>query len=1123
MPSPEQLRARLMKKLDELFQLDQPDLDFGFYRIMHSKSEEIRSFISNDLMKIVAEEFGAIDEAKKAALQEEYQKAFETARLYGSPNPDDAEPVRKAKAALDSIRDTSSAEADIYDHLYRFFERYYDDGDFISRRYHTRETSDKAAPFAIPYNGEEVKLHWANADQYYIKSTENFSNFTFDLAKAQEVRSINEAGLLGAIKQIPADESYLVHFKVVDASEGEHGDIKTAEASRRFFILDASNPVSIDDKGELEVHFEFRPDPERSGQDGAWREKRNAEAVIGIIARLEVIAASEGNFKERIAKYLELFKTPAPTDSDRKRILLAKYIYQYTARNTKDYFIHKDLKGFLSRELDFYIKNEVMRLDDIESASAQPVGEYLTRIKVLRKIARQLIDFLAQLEDFQKKLWLKKKFIVETNYCITLDQIPEDLYPEIATNEAQCDEWVKLFAINEIEADLHNPGYSKPLTIEFLRANDKLVLDTRFFPEGFKNRLISSIDNLDERCNGLMIHSENQQALKLLQKRYSDSIKAIYIDPPYNTAASEISYKNSYKHSSWLSLINNALHLAKPLLDGKSGILCCTIDDYEQKVATYLIESIFGEIAGTVVIRIKPSGRPIPNGFAVSHEYAIFAKTDKSCAIERLDYSEEQRSRYGELDSRGPFFWESFRKAGSNTNRSDRPTMFYPFYFNKNTQKLRLPRMKYDENTMAFNVYEEPLSEEAVILPMKDDGSEGRWYFGLERASASIDEFIVKKQENGELRVYYRRRQNEGVQPTTIWTDSKYSATEHGTGLLKAIFGKQEVFTYPKSLYAVMDCLSVAGVDDSPNCAVLDFFAGSGTTGHAVISMNRKDNEQRKFILVEMGSYFDIALKPRIIKSLYSMTWKDGKPLNRTSGMSGILKYFRLESYEDTLNNLSFNSYLSPAIESSHSLRKDYLLRYFLDVETRGSQSLLNIDAFSDPTSYKLKVKRPGSDEYVENAVDLVETFNYLIGLRVKHIEAPQTFRADFVYEQDTELPSDHKPKLAVDGGITEDPKGPWWFRKVEGWVPKDPANPKNGQKERIIIVWRRLTGDIEKDNLVLDQWFKQACIKTGDNGFDVVYVNGSSTLANLKQDVEGWEVRLLEKEFMKRMWEVEA
>ena len=258
MPSVEQLRNRLLSKLSELFQLDQPDLDFGFYRIMHAKAQEVQDFIGTDLLQIVAAAFGTVDETRKAALHADYENALEQAKKYGAPVPEETDAAKEARAALDALKDTASAEADVYDHLYRFFERYYDDGDFISRRYYTRETSGKAAPFAIPYNGEEVKLHWANADQYYIKTAEYFSNYRFDITQAAEIRAMSdsEKGLQG----IPA-QPLKVHFRIVDASEGEHGNIKAAEDKKRFFVLREARPIDVTEAGELIVNFEYKPLP----------------------------------------------------------------------------------------------------------------------------------------------------------------------------------------------------------------------------------------------------------------------------------------------------------------------------------------------------------------------------------------------------------------------------------------------------------------------------------------------------------------------------------------------------------------------------------------------------------------------------------------------------------------------------------------------------------------------------------------------------------------------------------------------------------------------------------------------------------------------------------------------
>ena len=177
-----------------------------------------------------------------------------------------------------------------------------------------------------------------------------------------------------------------------------------------------------------------------------------------------------------------------------------------------------------------------------------------------------------------------------------------------------------------------------------------------------------------------------------------------------------------------------------------------------------------------------------------------------------------------------------------------------------------------------------------------------------------------------------------------------------------------------------------------------------------------------------MGSHFDTVLKPRIAKVVYSESWKDGKPTMRHTGVSHCFKYIRLESYEDTLNNLRLdhNPQRNKAVATNPALREDYMLHYLLDVETRGSQSLLNIDAFADPTAYTLDVKKPGTDEYATRAVDLIETFNYLIGLRVLHTSVPQTFQATFKRITDTELLEDQHSKVVVDGRIRQVEGGPW-------------------------------------------------------------------------------------------------
>jgi len=1131
MPTKEKLRERLVNKLKELFQLNQPDLDFGFYRVMHLKAEEIENFIENDLLDIVEQAFSDTNQSKKEEFKAKVEEEIEKARSYGAPDPENTDAVKNAQAEYHAALDSSSSEADIYDHLYRFFERYYDNGDFVSLRYYTKETKNKAAPYAIPYNGEEVKLHWANADQYYIKTSEYFTNFTFDLRKTKEVLDIEEKDKIGALLNNNDNQPLRVHFRIVDASEGEHGNIKESDKTKRYFIINKPNPVEFNSANELVINFEYRPDPEKTGNENKWREKRNTEAVDIILKELESKQTENNSI---LNEYLNMLTIKAPTDNNQNRILLAKYIYKYTSRNTMDYFIHKDLGGFLRRELDFYIKNEVMHLDDIENSDLKSVESYLEKIKVMRTIANRIIDFLAQLEDFQKKLWLKKKFVVETNYCITLDRIPERHYPEIVENEDQINEWIHLFAIDEID------GFSKPLTTDFLKDNDKLVLDTQFFSEDFKVRLVASIDDFDEQCDGLMIHSENFQALNLMQNRYREQIKCTYIDPPYNTAATEILYKNGYKHSSWCSLMLDRCVLSRRLLS-ENGIQQTAIDDLEFHRLESVLREAFGSgnYIGNIAIMHNPKGRAQTH-IADCHEYALLAsKNINHAETYRISLSEEEFSKkYSKGDGIEKFRELPLRRSGSGASREERPYMYFPFLYHLKAKKLTvIPKNEYEKIYNGYNFddkYVNSLKNKyenegyLFILPIREDGSKGRWRWGYDSSLKGCEDGTLFVKFNKSTTVYQIDKAIESYLPKSLWYGEKYDASTKGTNLLKNIIPNNS-FDYPKSLFLVSDMIIIGSREKDK---LLDFFAGSGTTGHAVINLNREDGGKRKYTLVEMGEYFDTVMKPRISKVIYSDKWTNGKPENRDTGITHCYKYIRLESYEDTLNNLEFdeNGAREKAINSSDSLKQDYLLRYMMDVETKGSQSLLNIDNFTDPSEYKLKVKKPGSDEYVYRNVDLIETFNYLIGLRVDHIDIPREFTADFDRIDDPEVPNDYKTKLILKGNLQQvneenktDNNFYWWFRKVEGWVPKNPASPNDGHTEKVLIVWRNLSGDLEKDNAVLDEWFRTNRINTRDFEFDVIFVNGSNNLPNLRLKNENWKVRLIEEEFKKRMWDAEV
>lgn len=1024
---------KLKSLLAELFMLDQADLDFGIYRVMNAKRAEVTRFLDHDLLPQVRTELEKISTGDRAGLETELAKAIAAARAAGfsAEQAEQSPKVKELRAQLAATVDVSALENEVLSDLSNFFRRYYSGGDFLAlRRY-------KAGVYAIPYEGEEVKLHWANADQYYIKTSEFLRDYTFKLADGKRV-----------------------HFKLVEA-DTEADNKKSAAGQERRFILCAADPL-VETDGELVIRFEYRPDADKRKQ-----------------AELNTLASETVMNVSGFVSWKAALAAKVPTEKNPNRTLLEKHLGDYTARNSFDYFIHKDIGGFLRRELDFYIKNEIMHLDDIEAEDAPRVGQYLAKIKAIRAIARKIIDFLEQLENFQKKLWLKKKFVVETNYCVTLDRVAEALYPEIAANDAQWQEWEKLFGISEIKSDLFNQK-KQSRDAKFLKANPFLVLDTKFFPAEFKeklladNKVLGGAATLDEASDGLMISSENFQAINLLQARYRQQVKAIYIDPPYNTDASAIIYKNDYKHSSWISLMACRCASAFNLLPA-DGIQCVAIDDVEFHLLRSVLGDLFGEdnLLGVAAVRANPAGRSTPTGFSVAHDYAIFFGRSPGASVGRLQRSDKQLARYDESDGKGAFEWVNFRKHGGvAATRAARPRMYFPIYASGGC--IRIPKMEWNEANKEWIVQEKPLPAEEVVWPVNAEGDQKRWKWGMESVTKSISDFCSRADQSGQTGVYLKSRMNEeGALPLTWWDKKEYSATEYGTNLLTDLFGKVGSFSFPKAIHLVEDCLRVCSLEDDGT--VLDFFGGSGTTGHAVINLNREDDGKRKYILVEMGEYFDTVTKPRIQKAIYSKDWKDGKPVSR-EGSSHLFKYIRLESYEDALNNLELKrtEAQDDLLRQHKPLREDYLLRYQLDVESAGSASLLAVAQFANPFAYQLKIATGSVGESRAVNVDLVETFNYLLGLRVSHTD---TIRG---------------------------------FKVVTG------LNPAG---EKTLVIWRNVA---EKSNADLDAFFQKQGYNTKDMEFAVIYVNGDNNLENLKRTDETWKVRRIEDEFKRLMFDVQ-
>jgi adenine-specific DNA-methyltransferase len=1137
-------KQRLLSLLREMFQLDQPDLDFGLYRIMHAKRGQVEAFLETEFDQLIDKVFAGRGARQEDEARKVYEAAKQQAIDFGAPDPDAAPMVQQARARYDVIRLTGGEDAEIYDHLYRFFSRYYDAGDFLSLRRYGKGAAGGAETYAIPYDGAEVVLHWANKDQYYIKTTENFSHFSFNPRQALEK---DERGVTRQLFDDADTAAPLqVHFRLVDAAEGAHNNVKAGDKDERFFLLDAATPIAWEG-AELVIRLHYQPDPDKSGQKGKWQDKRNEQTVQTVLTAL----ANETH--PQAPEYRAVLAREVPKGKDKKQALLARYLTRYTASNSMDYFIHKDLGGFLRRELDFYLKNEVLKLDDfvggedadvqagISEARLKALQSALEKAQAIRLLSQRLIDFLAQLENFQKKLWLKKKFVVETQYCITLDRIPEKYYPEIAANERQREEWVKLFAIDEIKEDAATVGYTVPLTVEFLKEHSFLMLDTAIFSDGFKQTIIESIEAFDDKHDGVIFHSDNFQALGFLDNTYRASIDCIYIDPPYNTDASAIIYKNGYKDSSWLSLMRNRLELASTLMRDEA-LLTAAVDDEEVATLRILLNDIFEKEVGISVVRSNPQSRKASGKFSPTHEYALFyGKTSKAFPYP-IGYEESKAARYPYSDEQGRYAWMTFIRAGSGDRREDRPTLYYPIAVSKDN-KIRVINMEWDGSRQEYILLESVGDDEELVYPIKiEDGKpiEKRWQRGHKRLADEYDEYRVRRNDNG-ISIDFKTRMDEEAMPTTWWDKGEYASANYGASELKDLFSEKN-FDFPKAKKLVEDAIRACGAFRH-KAVVLDFFGGSGTTADAVISLCRETNGKQKYILVEQGDYFYSVIKPRIQKVVYSVDWKLGKPISR-KGLSHAFRYVRLESYEDCLNNLSLNPKSEAVAQVGDAeLQRDYLLRYMLDVETQGSQSLLNIAQFSDPTAYQLEIKKPGSDERVKRPVDLVETFNWLIGLHVEKLHAGRYFTATFVRKPDPLLPEDGHTRLQVNT-LSELPVGrgefirptpleeankfaptageglkTWWFRPVEGYVRTVPGDDRHRQS--VLVLWRSLTDDPEQDAAVLEAFLTRQ-MKFDPNRredktlYDVIYINGTHNLPKLGKY---GEVRLLEEEFHRRMW----
>lgn len=389
---------------------------------------------------------------------------------------------------------------------------------------------------------------------------------------------------------------------------------------------------------------------------------------------------------------------------------------------------------------------------------------------------------------------------------------------------------------------------------------------------------------LDSVCNapdsGLwhtLIEADNYHALQLMEYLYAGKVDCIYIDPPYNTGAKDWKYNNdyvdssdSYRHSKWLSMMQKRLKIAKKLLNPQDSVLIITIDEKEYLHLGCMLEELFPDAKMQMVSSVINAGGSIRTGeFSRTDEYIFFIKIGAAHVLP-LPLGAEWRG--GKQANEGPVLWRSMLRGGEASARADRPNMFFPVIVSSKTGEV-----VGIGNSLPIGVSTDEYKTPAgcvAIWPIRKDGSDGRWRVGVETALSNVQKGYIKANktgsrftisylaagvveaiERGEIiatgkgkNMQFESIEDHKIIPGTAWQIASHDASKNGTAIVKSIMGTR-AFSFPKSLYAVHDAIRFF-VGDKPNALIVDFFAGSGTTLHAVNLLNAEDGGHRRCIMV---------------------------------------------------------------------------------------------------------------------------------------------------------------------------------------------------------------------------------------------------------------------------------
>ena len=635
---------------------------------------------------------------------------------------------------------------------------------------------------------------------------------------------------------------------------------------------------------------------------------------------------------------------------------LNKAFRVFEKQSEVDFFINKDARAFLQEQFDLWLYQYLFAGQNVWSEAR------LAQLQALKAIAYKVIDFISQFEDELVKIWNKPKFVRNSHYVLTLDKLSSSpVLEKLFTHPnlpQQIQEWRDLGMIGA-DFELAMLTQKDAGGVLLHPQYQYLPIDTKYFSD-LELDILALFDDLDAALDGWLVHSENYQALNTLKLKFKNRIQTIYIDPPYNADTSEIFYVNTYKHSSFASMIDNRIDISKEFLT-KDFVYYVAIDEVEQKLLGYVLDRIFSENK-TVCVTVMHNRRGQQGkNFSAVHEYVyVTFPDDKNKFIgDRV---------FDDIDHR------ILRDSGTESFRTDARNCFYPIIV-KYGQIIGFGDVPIDEFHPS-GVNEHQPDGSILVWPIDSNNQERKWRYARQSVESIIADLEVvetrgSKKKEGSIQIYFNKA--TGTQKT-VWESERFDASEYGTKILQDLFSTSisKEFKYPKSLYLVKECIG-ASLPLTENGLVLDYFAGSGTTGHAVMNLNHVDGGKRKYILVEMGEHFNTVLLPRIKKVAFSDQWKDGK-VNGGQGMSHFVKYYDLEQYEDVLRRAHY--------ADADLFNNPYEDPYHSYVFLRDLKMLDSIDI--DPEKDKVHFH----PESLYPDIDLAETLSQRRGKWIKRITA---------------------------------------------------------------------------------------------------------------------------------------